>query len=168
MYHGIGCCCWGRALLICWKDCGIKGFLSHLSTCLVEVVPYLQDKLYLHQLENESSLGRTCSLCTLNKSSISTLMNKKKKSVFWKINAVMCPISVPCPSHRGCLECCGDELLHFPLFCTGSILPQNKVYLIEGSPLAQGASTCSMMHLNVGGLEITECTSGYLQWSESC
>lgn len=162
MYHGIGCCCWGRALLICRKDCGIKGFLSHLSTCLVEVVPYLQDKLYLHQLGNESSLGRTCSLCTLNKSSISTV-NEQKKS-----NVIMCPISVPCLSHRGCLGCCGDEALHFPLFCTGSILPQNKVYLTEGSPLAQGASTCSIMHLNVGGHEISECPSGYLQWSESC
>lgn len=77
--------------LTVWGD---TAFLSHLSTCLI-VVPYLQDKLYLHQLGNESSLGLTCSLCNPNKSSTFTLMNKK--CMFWKTNALMffCPLPKP-------------------------------------------------------------------------
>lgn len=55
------------------------GCLSHLSTCLVEIIPSLQDELWahLHQLGNESSLALIWSLCTPNKSSVSTLMSKE-------------------------------------------------------------------------------------------
>lgn len=142
------------------------GFLSHLSTCLVEVVQYLQDELYLG---NESSFGLTCSLCAPNKSSISTLMNK---NMYILENESLNVFLSPAQATGAVWGAVETNLSIFLCSALTAFCPRIKFLLLKGLHWHkhQGASMCSVMHLitSVGGLEISESCSGHLKCCESC
>lgn len=93
----MSCICF-HSLFLSWQfGVAFIGFLSRLSTYLVETIPPLQDELWahLHQLGGESHLRLICgSEEAPNKSSTSSLMGWKEKWIFWETNTFMrlCPL----------------------------------------------------------------------------